>query len=434
MDTVNQRVVGDGSHRKHPLYVRPARLHQRGRLQLAPRRGCRSDQQQPLDRRYQAERHPDPAATTRVAPLSTQFGVAGARRAPTFNYPYSIAINHSDNIAWIADTRNNRIELYNVATQTLIATYGSLGSGTGQFNSPSGIGIDQANGNILVADTNNKRIVELSDTNGSSITQVATFTTAGGAAFNHPTALRVTLPATSPSRPQQQSVEILNPDGSLGAVITAATSPEAVQRRSSTPRTSPLGRTATSTSPIRTTTASSSTPSRPTPVRITSCTHLFQHPCGPGSLRCIPVDASNSSQYYFILDAGNYRVLAVNRTTHNIDCTVGGSRAHCPESSVTRERSGSIPRTTNYLWRIRRTTASKVFSFNASACGRERAYSSTCPSSERRVPDHGEFNNAYGVAVDSVNQWVYVTDGSGWVEKFSITGQLHEHVRQGNAQ
>ena len=107
-----------------------------------------------------------------------QFGAQGSA-SNDFNYPYSIAINHSDNIAWIADTRNDRIESYNVATQMPIATYGSLGSGTGQFNSPSGIGIDQANGNILVADTNNKRIVELSDTNGSSITQVATFTTAG---------------------------------------------------------------------------------------------------------------------------------------------------------------------------------------------------------------------------------------------------------------
>ena len=89
-----------------------------------------------------------------------------------FHWPFSIAIRQSDRIAWVADTKNNRITSYNVMTRAPIATFGTLGSGTGQFNAPSGIAVVPGTGHILVADTSNNRIVELSDTSGGSITVV----------------------------------------------------------------------------------------------------------------------------------------------------------------------------------------------------------------------------------------------------------------------
>jgi DNA-binding beta-propeller fold protein YncE len=82
-----------------------------------------------------------------------------------FNYPYSVAIRSwgTDPLtAWIGDSKNNRIEVYDVATKSLITTFGSLGSGTGQFKRPSEVSVNQSNGRILVADTGNNRIVELS--------------------------------------------------------------------------------------------------------------------------------------------------------------------------------------------------------------------------------------------------------------------------------
>ncbi len=43
-----------------------------------------------------------------------------------------------------------------------------------------------------------------------------------------------------------------------------------------------------------------------------------------------PVDVTQDAQYYFVLDAGNYRVVAVNRATGNIDCQVGGLQGSGP--------------------------------------------------------------------------------------------------------
>ena len=352
-----------------------------------------------------------------------QFGAQGSA-STDFNYPYSIAINHSDNIAWIADTRNDRIESYNVATQTLIATYGSLGSGTGQFNSPSGIGIDQANGNILVADTNNKRIVELSDTNGSSITQVATFTTAGGAAFNHPYGVAGNAAGDIAIADRNNNrVEILNPDGSLGAVITGSDVTGGGPTSLFNPENVAFGPNGNlyiaDTYNDRILEYSLTTNTGPDYLVAPTYSSTL---VGPGVASMYPVDASNSSQYYFILDAGNYRVLAVNRTTHNIDCTVGGFQGSLP-GEFGDARALWFDSANNELF-VADTPNNRVevFSFNASACGSGTGGFQYMSEFGTTGSGPGEFNNAYGVAVDSVNQWVYVTDGSGWVEKFSITG------------
>ena len=37
-----------------------------------------------------------------------------------------------------------------------------------------------------------------------------------------------------------------------------------------------------------------------------------------------PVDVTDNASYYFLLDAGRYRLLAVNRATHSIDFQFGG--------------------------------------------------------------------------------------------------------------
>src|ERR1035437_1156462 len=51
---------------------------------------------------------------------------------------------------------------------------------------------------------------------------------------------------------------------------------------------------------------------------------------GPGQASMYPVDVTQNSQYYFVLDAGRYRLLAVNRTTGNIDCQIGGLQGSGP--------------------------------------------------------------------------------------------------------
>jgi hypothetical protein len=89
-----------------------------------------------------------------------------------FNWPYSIAIRQSDRVAFVADTQNHRVLSYNVATNKVIASYGVKGGGTGRLAFPSGIAVDPVSGHVWVADAGNDRVVELSDTAGSGMTQV----------------------------------------------------------------------------------------------------------------------------------------------------------------------------------------------------------------------------------------------------------------------
>jgi DNA-binding beta-propeller fold protein YncE len=58
---------------------------------------------------------------------------------------------------YVTDTGNNRIQKLNSSSGALVATWGSFGSGAGQFNSPSGIAVDKG-GSVYVADTGNNRV------------------------------------------------------------------------------------------------------------------------------------------------------------------------------------------------------------------------------------------------------------------------------------
>ena len=45
---------------------------------------------------------------------------------------------------------------------------------------------------------------------------------------------------------------------------------------------------------------------------------------GPGQASMYPVDVTQDSSYYFVLDAGRYRVVAVSRSTGATACQIGG--------------------------------------------------------------------------------------------------------------
>ena len=52
-----------------------------------------------------------------------------------FDYPHSIAIDNEDNV-YVADTDNNRIQKFD-PNGTFITKWGTFGSGNGQFNWPA---------------------------------------------------------------------------------------------------------------------------------------------------------------------------------------------------------------------------------------------------------------------------------------------------------
>ena len=67
-----------------------------------------------------------------------QIGSTGT--GPGYLYqPYGIAVDEYKNL-WVADTGNNRLEVFNQSGQFLFQT-GSLGGGNGQFNAPTNLAI-----------------------------------------------------------------------------------------------------------------------------------------------------------------------------------------------------------------------------------------------------------------------------------------------------
>jgi sugar lactone lactonase YvrE len=358
----------------------------------------------------------------------TQFDGTAGSALGALNYPYSIAIRASDGTVWIADNNNNRVDSWNLSNPTAagaISTYGTLGSGNGQLNQPTGVGIDPLNGNVLVADSVNNRIVELSDNHGSSISQVATFTNAGPTNFKQPYGVAANAAGDIAVADRGNNrVVVLNPDGSLGTVITGADVTGGGKTSMFNPENVAFG-------PDGNLYIADTYNDRILVYSLSSGgggSHFLVAPTyqstlvGPGLASMYPVDASNSSQYYFVLDAGNYRIVAINRTTHNIDCTIGGIQGGLP-GQIGDARALWFDQSNNDLF-VADTPNNRVevLSFSATACA------AASPTAFQFVyqfgttgTGNGQFQNAYGVAVDAANQWAYVSDGSGWIEKWSFT-------------
>jgi DNA-binding beta-propeller fold protein YncE len=98
-----------------------------------------------------------PVGTEDTAPIyANQFG-AGSLQLHT---PESVAVDPSGNV-WVVDVNNDRVLKFSAAG-TLLGSYGTEGSHTGEFIDPWGIAINQSTGNVYVTDQGNNRVDELS--------------------------------------------------------------------------------------------------------------------------------------------------------------------------------------------------------------------------------------------------------------------------------
>ncbi|MFC1880972.1 6-bladed beta-propeller [Thermodesulfobacteriota bacterium] len=73
-----------------------------------------------------------------------------------WHYPLGIDLDNVGNI-YVANGENHRIDKLD-PDGTLIETWGSLGSGDGQFDDPTGIAVDRQNNYVYILDTRNLRI------------------------------------------------------------------------------------------------------------------------------------------------------------------------------------------------------------------------------------------------------------------------------------
>ncbi len=86
---------------------------------------------------------------------SSSFGTWGTGNGQ-FLAPADVEIDASTGDIWVADRANNRLQKFNSKGEYL-SKVGSLGSGNGQFKSPAGVTID-LKGNLWVADSGNVRL------------------------------------------------------------------------------------------------------------------------------------------------------------------------------------------------------------------------------------------------------------------------------------
>ncbi|MGN6373586.1 MAG: virginiamycin B lyase family protein, partial [Solirubrobacteraceae bacterium] len=86
-------------------------------------------------------------------------GIEGSG-AGQLDWPQGVAVDSSGNV-WVAEERNNRLQEFD-AEGKYLKSYGSAGSGAGQFNSPANIAFYGSD--LYVADQENNRIDEFSNT------------------------------------------------------------------------------------------------------------------------------------------------------------------------------------------------------------------------------------------------------------------------------
>lgn len=106
-----------------------------------------------------------PAASGKDAAVpptySSSFGSYGSGNGQ-FNGPESVALNSAGDM-WVTDWINDRVEEFNPAGEYL-RKFGKEGTGNGEFNHPWGIAINQSTGNLYVSDFVNDRVQEFTAT------------------------------------------------------------------------------------------------------------------------------------------------------------------------------------------------------------------------------------------------------------------------------
>jgi DNA-binding beta-propeller fold protein YncE/plastocyanin len=102
----------------------------------------------------------------------SNWGRFGGAQNGTFSHPQGIAIDPEGNV-YVADTGNNRIQVF-TSNGTYISKFpsvwGEFGPRDGRLTSPEDVAIDPSSGNVYVADTGNNRI-QVFTSNGSIISK-----------------------------------------------------------------------------------------------------------------------------------------------------------------------------------------------------------------------------------------------------------------------
>ena len=330
------------------------------------------------------------------SPIS-KFGTAGSG-LQNLNWPFSIAIRQSDRIAWVADTLNNRVVSYSVSTHMPIASFGGL-------SQPGAVSVMPGSGHILVADSKNNRVLELSDTGGSSIALVRTITDG----FSKPEGVaadaagHIYVADSGLSR-----IVVLNPDATEAGVISGGLKqPEDV----SVDAVGNLWVSDTYNDRVLEYSISF-------PARQTILPQYVGDLIGPGLADMYPVDIAHTSTDYYVLDPGRYRIVEVDRTTGAIVAQSVGTQGNSP-GQIGDARALAVD-AEGRVW-VADTANNRVEEFDSTLQKPGTVFGGTGTGP-------GQFQLDYGIAIGQGQiagnpaEVIYVSDGTGRVQKFDMIG------------
>ncbi len=103
-----------------------------------------------------------PSTASQTWTYATSFGAYGTGTGQ-FQTPWGLALAPNGLTLWIADTFNNRVQVWTrpdtlTQTWTYSTAFGALGDGNGQFSSPRDVAVSEGGKNVYVADASNNRV------------------------------------------------------------------------------------------------------------------------------------------------------------------------------------------------------------------------------------------------------------------------------------
>ena len=120
--------------------------------------------------------------------LAEVWGTTGSA-AGELATPTGLDTDAYDNV-YVADYDNNRVQKFSPDGE-LLRSWGSFGTGDGQFNGPKDVAVDSADGHLYVADEKNHRIQKFTLGGGHVETFGGTAAGSGNGQFDHPYAVAV---------------------------------------------------------------------------------------------------------------------------------------------------------------------------------------------------------------------------------------------------
>ncbi len=174
-----------------------------------------------------------------------EFGTKGSKNGE-FDSPMGLAVDPSSSTLYVSDTDNDRIQVFKITDKDntckegtkkmvdgvcFVDKFGSKGSKNGEFDSPSGMALDTTNNLLFVADTDNDRIQVFNQTSlsepsssSSSSTQVPDPPDRPKATPVSPTSIAIVWnqPDTNDRTPAITGYKVQFREGSSGAYTTIA--------------------------------------------------------------------------------------------------------------------------------------------------------------------------------------------------------------------